>query len=433
MDLSGRLGDFAQVDQSLSALARGVVGSEILRIAADIRGLKAKGAVICNLTVGDFDPAQFAVPPSLLEGVRAALAAGHTNYPPSDGVVALREAVARFYARGLGLAYPVESVLITGGARPLLYGAYRTVLDPGDVVVYPVPSWNNNHYAYLCGARAIELAVGADTNFFPTAELLRPHLSVARLLLINSPLNPTGTVIDPEVLREICELVVEENHRRTRAGADARKALWLCYDQVYWQLVYGSESPPGRPVRHATPPEVCPDVAPYTILLDAASKSFAATGLRVGWAVMPPAARQRMGDLLGHVGAWAPKAEQVAMAALLDDASTVAAYLDVMRGRVQERLDRLAAGFQALRRDGYPVEVISPQGAIYLSVRVVMPGKSNEQIRKHLLDAAGFALVPFQAFGLKDDSGWFRISVGAVSLEEIDAALPRVRAALAKG
>jgi aspartate aminotransferase len=423
MDLVSKLGEPAAVDASLSALARGVVGSEILRIAAEIRALKAKGAEICNLTVGDFDPAQFPVPGALLEGVRAALAAGHTNYPPSDGVLTLREAVARFYARGLGLTYPVESVLITGGARPLLYGSYRTVLDPGDAVIYPVPSWNNNHYAYLCGARAIELPVGADTNFFPTAETLRPHLPHARLLLINSPLNPTGTVMDPQMLQKISEMVVEENRRRARAGADPQKALWLCYDQVYWQLTFGG-------ARHATPPEVCPDVAPYTIMLDAASKSFAATGMRVGWAVMPPAARQRMADLLGHVGAWAPKAEQVAMAALLDDQATIAAYHADMRARVRERLDRLALGFEAMRKDGLPVEVIAPQGAIYLSVRVALPGATNEATRKRLLDKAGFAVVPFQAFGLKQESGWFRISVGAVSMADIDAALPRVRATL---
>src|SRR6266436_120957 len=140
MNLTGKLGDPERVDASLSGLARGVVGSEILKIAAQIRALKAKGAEICNLTVGDFDPAYFPIPKALLEGVKAALDAGHTNYPPSDGVLALREAVARFYARGLDLTYPVESVLVTGGARPLLYGSYRTILDPGDVAVYPVPS-----------------------------------------------------------------------------------------------------------------------------------------------------------------------------------------------------------------------------------------------------------------------------------------------------
>ena len=151
--MTERLGERAVVDGSLSDLARGVVGSEILRIAAEIRALKAKGAEICNLTVGDFDPAQFPVQAKLLTGVQEALAAGHTNYPPSDGMLSLREAVARFYERRLGLKYPVESVLITAGARPLLYGAYLTVLDRGDSVLYPVPSWNNNHYD-ICRARA---------------------------------------------------------------------------------------------------------------------------------------------------------------------------------------------------------------------------------------------------------------------------------------
>jgi aspartate aminotransferase len=426
MNLTGKLGEPERVDASLSDLARGVVGSEILKIAAQIRALKAGGAEVCNLTVGDFDPTQFPIPAALLEGVKGSLDAGHTNYPPSDGVLALREAVARFYARGLDLAYPVESVLITGGARPLLYGTYRTVLDPGDTVVYPVPSWNNNHYAYLCGAKAIELPVRADANFFPTPDDLRPYIQsgTARLLMINSPLNPTGTVLDPEVLRQICELVVEENRRRAKAGGDARKALWLCYDQVYWQLTFGG-------ARHATPPEVCVDVAPYTIMLDAASKSFAATGLRVGWAVMPPAARQRMADILGHVGAWAPKAEQVAMAGFLDDEPAIAAYHTTMRARVRERLDALAKGFEAMRAEGLPVEVISPQGAIYLSVRIALPGHTNEATRRLLLDKAGFAVVAFQAFGLAEDSGWFRISVGAVAMAEIAAALPRVRAALA--
>src|SRR5580693_4943667 len=177
-----------EADAGLSSLARGVVGSEILRIAGEIRALKARGAAICNLTVGDFDPAYFPIPSELLEGTRAALAEGQTNYPPSDGVLALREAVVRFYARELGLSYPIESVLIAGGARPLLYGAYRTLVDPGDVTVYPVPSWNNNHYAYLTGARPIELPVSAEANFFPTADQIRPHVGEARLLCINSPL-----------------------------------------------------------------------------------------------------------------------------------------------------------------------------------------------------------------------------------------------------
>ena len=156
MNLADKLGPAATVDASLSDLARGVVGSEILRIAAEIRAAKAKGAQICNLTVGDFDPSQFPAPDALLDGMRKALAAGETNYPPSDGVVGLREAVAAYYAEHLGLSYPVESC-----SSPAARGRFSTVRtgpwSSRGRVVYPVPSWNNNHYAYLCGARAVEI------------------------------------------------------------------------------------------------------------------------------------------------------------------------------------------------------------------------------------------------------------------------------------
>ena len=180
----------------------------------------------------------------------------------------------------------------------------------------------------------------AESNFFPTVDDLRPHLGYARLILLNSPLNPTGTAIDPEVLRTICEAIVEENRRRERAGA---KAVWLCYDQVYWQLAFGG-------AKHVTPPEVCPDVAPYTIILDAASKSFAATGLRVGWAVMPPAARQRMADILGHVGAWAPRPSRWRWPRCSTTAPPSTPTSARCAPRVQQRLDRLAAGFAAMRQ-----------------------------------------------------------------------------------
>jgi aspartate aminotransferase len=411
---------------TVSTLARGVVGSEILKIAAEIRTLKARGVSICNLTVGDFDPAYFPIPEDLLEGTRRALAEGHTNYPPSDGVLALREAVVRLYTRELGLTYPVESVLVAAGARPLLYGTYKTLIDPGDVAVYSVPSWNNNHYAYLSGARAVEITVSVASNFFPTLEQLAPHMSVARLILINSPLNPTGTVIDPEELRKITVAVVEENERRKTTGA---RPLYLVYDQVYRTLTFGA-------AHHATPVSLVPESAPYVLLLDAASKAFCATGLRVGWGVMPPAIRKRMADILGHVGAWAPKPEQVAMARLLDSPATIDAFERGMKARIQDRLAALYEGFSAMKRDGLPVDMIAPQGAIYLSARFDFFGRpfrgksisTNEEIRHLLLDETGLAVVPFQAFGLKEETGWFRLSIGAVSMADIAEVLPRVRA-----
>jgi len=425
-DMGPLFSALADPDAGLSSLARGIVGSEILKISAQIRALKAKGAVLCNLTVGDFDPAYFPIPKELLEGTRAALAAGHTNYPPSDGVLALREAVVRLYEREWGLKFPLDSVLIAGGARPLLYGAYKTLITPGDIAVYPVPSWNNNHYSVLTGARAVELAVTPESNFFPTLEQLRPHLKKARLLCLNSPLNPTGTAIDRNLLQQIALEVLEENKRRQTSGGD--RPLYLVYDQVYWTLTYGA-------IKHVTPLELVPELAPYTLLLDAISKAFCATGLRVGWAVMPPAIRRHMMDILGHVGAWAPKAEQVAVAALLDAPEKTQAFQAELKTKLKARLDALYEGFIAMKRDGFPVDAVAPQGAIYLSARFNLFGKNlrghdirtNEQIRHLLLEEAGVAVVPFQAFGLKEDTGWFRLSVGAVSMEEIAAIFPRLR------
>lgn len=415
--------DAARADASHSAIAQGLHGSEILKIATEVRAMQAAGRTVCNLTVGDFDPKQFSPPPILLDAIAAALRAGQTNYPPSDGVIELRKAVARYYRNELGLDYPLESVLIASGARPILYGTYATVLDPGDKVVYPVPSWNNNHYVHLCGAVGVPLPVRREDNFFPTGTTLRPHLHDARLLVLNSPLNPTGTVIDAAQLAELATMVVEENARRLH---DGRKLLFLLYDQVYWTLTHGD-------ARHRTPMELVPACTPYVILLDAISKSFAATGLRVGWAVGPPPLIARMRDLLGHVGAWAPRPEQVATAQLLDAEAERAAWERTFHAGIRQRLQLLHDGLRAMADDGLPVAVIEPQGAIYLSARFDLIGRgmqTNEEIRRYLLEGAGAAMVPFQAFGLHEETGWFRLSVGAVSPQEIEAMLPRLRQAL---
>lgn len=420
-------GDAASAEKlGLSACAMGLIGSEILKIAGEIRAMMAAGKTICNLTVGDFAPKEFRIPEALETAVIEALRAGQTNYPPSDGMLELRRAVVELYERELGLSYPIETVVVASGARPIIYAAYRAVVDPGDEVLYPLPSWNNNHYCHLVGATKVEVETGPATNFLPTAAQLRPHIRTARMLALNSPLNPTGTVLGKEQLREIVEVVAEENRRRSAAG---ERTLCLLWDQVYWALTFGG-------AHHHTPPELVPESAGWTIFVDGISKSFAATGLRVGWTVAPPLVAARMKDILGHVGAWAPRAEQLGAAQLIENSDAVREYHAQMIPAVRARLDRLHDGLIAMKTDGLPCDAISPQGAIYLSARFDLIGKSidgatfttNDAIRHLLLEEAGFAVVPFQAFGRFRDDGWMRLSVGAVSLEQIDDALPRLRA-----
>jgi aspartate aminotransferase len=413
-------------DRSLSQLALGLTGSEILRISGQIRTLSEAGHDICNLTVGDFSPKEFRIPKVLEDLIAEAFAKGETNYPPSDGTKELRQAVIRYYDDVLGLKYPIESTLIAGGARPIIFAAYAAVVDPGDKVVYPIPSWNNNHYVYLMRGVSVEIPVGPETNFLPTADLLRPHIRDARMICICTPLNPTGTVMAKEEVERIARLVVEENERRAAAG---ERALLILWDQVYWMLTFGAS-------RHYSPPQLVPESMPYTIFVDGISKAFAATGLRVGWVVAPPPITAKMRDILGHVGAWAPRPEQIAIAKFLGMRAAIDEFHETMIRELQLRLDLLYDRIAAMGREGLPIRAIAPQGAIYLSVQVDLIGRggitTNEQIRKILLDDAGFAVVPFQAFGLPQETGWFRLSVGAVSPAQIEAGLARVRDVLAR-
>ena len=408
--------------RGLSTMARGLVGSEILKIASEIRLKQQAGQQIANFTVGDFSSKEFPIPERLRDGILRALAAGETNYPPSDGVLRLREAVRAFWGERLRLDVPLESIVIAGGSRPVIYAAFRAVVEPGDTVVYPVPSWNNNHYCHLVGARGVAIETRAEDGFLPTAASLQPHLKTARMIALCTPLNPAGTVLAPDEVHRITEAVVAENRRRDQAG---EKPLYLLYDQVYWMLTFGA-------ARHETPVHAVPEAARYTIFVDGISKAFAATGVRVGWAVGPKAVIAAMRDVLGHVGAWAPRAEQVATAELLRDGAAVDAYLHAHKGGLQARLDALHTGFSRMKAAGLPVRDIPPQGAIYLSVQFSLRNRSNDEVRRYLLDEAGFAMVPFQAFGFEGEGGWFRLSVGAVSVKDVESAMPRVEAALRK-
>ncbi len=419
----------AQTSSRLSAVSRELSGSTILKIFAEVRALAAAGADVVNLTVGDFCSAS-RVPDSAAAPRWNSRCApgGRVNYPPASGVDALRAAIQRLYQRSFGTIYPIESILVTAGSRPPIYSLFRSVVDKGDAVVFGVPSWNNEFYCQLNGARAVPVACDASTNFLPTATMLAPHLRGARLLALNSPLNPTGTVFQPEVLGEICDAVIEENGRR---GAGERP-LFMMYDQVYWMITVGGAA-------HADPLSLRPGIAPYLVSVDGISKAFASTGLRVGWALGPPDIIRAMTDVVAHTGAWAPRPEQIGTARFLCNAPAVDAYVAGMRRDAGARLDALAKGLLAMRASGLPVDCVAPQGAIYVSAQFDLVGKrtpdgdrleTNEHIRSYLLHAAGCAMVPFQAFGTSGETGWFRISIGIVSVAQIEALLPRPRAAV---
>jgi aspartate aminotransferase len=414
----------------VSVLAQNLHGSEIIKIAGEINELKKQGQNIANLTIGDFDADIYPIPTELKEGIIDAYNHNQTNYPPADGVLSLRESVSAFLKSRMGLEYTSNQILISGGSRPLIYSAYLALVDPGDKVVFPTPSWNNNHYCDLTGAEAILVETRAEKNFMPTADEIRPHLKGATLLALCSPLNPTGTMFDKKDLEEICDLVIAENKSR---GA-GEKPLYIMYDQIYAQLTFGEH-------KHFDPVTLRPELKDYTVFIDGGSKCFAATGVRVGWGFGPTEIVNHMKAIVGHMGAWSPKAEQVAMAEYLKNDGLVNTYLDKLKSDIRASLSTLHEGVQQLKAEGFNVDSIEPMGAIYLTVKVDYIGKTtpdgkvlnnSADVNFFLIKEAGVAFVPFSAFGTGEEITWFRASVGASTLEDIQQMIPRIREALAK-
>jgi len=412
----------------LSHLSQTLIGSEIVKLGGEIRDRIRKGERIYNFTVGDFDPQIFPIPQELEDAIVEAYRNHYTNYPPGEGALELREAVSAFVKAYQGLDYNTDEILIASGGRPLIYALFRAVCDKGDKVIYAVPSWNNNHYVHFVEAEHVVVEARPENNFMPTADDIRPHVSDATFLALCSPQNPTGTTFRKEELQAICDLVVEENARR----GDDRKKLYVMFDQMYWHLTYDG-------IQHYDPVSLNPAMREYTVYIDAISKVFASTGVRVGWSLGPAALLNKVKAILSHVGAWAPMAEQKGLTKFLGQREAIDRYLDHFRSELSERLRRIYNGFIALKEEGYQVDAVSPEAAIYLTIRIDLVGQTapdgtqlhtQADVTSYLLQYASLAVVPFYAFGADKNSSWYRLSVGTCKKEEIDEMLGKLGSAL---
>src|SRR5579875_1270913 len=338
----------------LSHLSETLIGSEIVKLGGEIRERIRKGERIYNFTVGDFDPQIFPIPKGLEDAIVEAYRNRFTNYPPGEGSLELRQAVSAFAKKYQGLDYNTDEILIASGGRPLIYALFRAVCDKGDKIIYAVPSWNNNHYVHFVEGEHVVIEAKAENNFMPTAEDLKPHIKEACFLALCSPQNPTGTTFRKEELQAICDLVVEENKRRS----DDQKKLYVMFDQMYWHLTYNG-------IKHYDPVSLNPEMRNYTVYIDAISKVFASTGVRVGWSLGPAFLLNKMKAILSHVGAWAPMAEQKALTKFLSQTDAINSYLSHFKSELEERLQRIYKGFIKLKQEGYNVDAVAPEAAIY--------------------------------------------------------------------
>lgn len=412
----------------VSKLAENIIGSEIIKLAAEVNEKIKNGETIYNMTIGDFNPKVFPIPTELKQYIIEEYEADQTNYPAADGMLELRQAVSSLLKQRGGLDYKPDEILIAGGARPIIYSIFKALVDAGDTVIFAVPSWNNNHYTYLNMAKAVVIEASPDTYFMPTAANIAPHIQSANLVALCSPQNPTGTVFTKEGLTEICDLILTENKRR---GAEA-KPVYLMYDQIYWALMLNG-------VQHFDPVTLRPEMKNYTVFVDGISKSLAATGVRVGWSMGPKFIIDKMKAILTHVGAWAPKAEQLASARYLNQLDKYDAFLNVQREKINARLQGFYKGFQLLKAAGHPVDAIAPQAAIYLTIQLALHGKktasgellsTTKDVTRYVLDEAKIAVVPFYAFGANADSTWYRLSVGTCKAEDVEKAIHSLKGAL---
>ncbi len=206
------------------------------------------------------------------------------------------------------------------------------------------------------------------------------------------------------------------------------------YDQIYSVLTYGQ-------TKHYDPVSLRPAMREYTIFIDGISKSLAATGVRVGWSFGPRLIIDKMKAILSHVGAWAPKAEQVATAEYLKNKKAVNSFLEQFKQSIDDRLHGFYNGFMELKKAGYNVEAIAPQAAIYLTINFDLKGKktssgkilsTQKEVTQYILDEAKLAVVPFSAFGSSDDSPWYRLSVGTCTTEEIPEVFSNLKKVLSQ-
>jgi aspartate aminotransferase len=419
-----------KMNGDLSQLANTLIGSEIVKLGGEIKQKIKQGEKIYNFTIGDFDSSIFPIPKKLEQEIIEAYKNKFTTYPPADGILALRESVSKFIKEREDLDFNTNEILIAAGGRPLIYALYRALVDKGDKVIYSVPSWNNNHYVHFTEGRHEVIEASPENNFMPLAEDIKPHIKDGVLIALCSPLNPTGTVFKKEELEKICDMVLEENERRS----EEEKKLYVMYDQMYWMLTYGDTV-------HYNPVSLRPEMKNYTIFIDGISKAFAATGVRVGWALGPQHVLAKMKAINSHVGAWSPMAEQHATAKFLLMNDTVDEYLSNYKKELEERLQLIYEGFQQLKSEGFSVDACAPQAAIYLTIQLNLASRTTNngdllstqsKVTSYILNEAKLAVVPFYAFGAPKDSDWYRLSVGTCKKEEIPAMLGQLREALQK-
>jgi aspartate aminotransferase len=362
------------------------------------RALEAQGRHVIHLQLGEPD---FDTPEHIVEAGVEALRSGETHYTPAAGIPQLREAIAREISKTRGIVVGPDNVVVTPGGKPIMFFVIMALAGPGDEVIYPDPGFPiYESVINFVGATPVPLKLREEQGFsFAPEELAALVTERTRLVIINSPHNPTGGIVSGEALDELARLAVERD-------------FIVMSDEIYSRILYDGthESITTRP-----------GMLDRTVILDGFSKTFAMTGWRLGYGVMPVPLAQQVTRLAINCNSCVPAFTQLAgVAALTGPQEPV----ERMVAEFRRRRDAIVAGLN----DIPGITCLTPPGAFYVFPNITAFGQDSATVANRLLNDGGVALVGGTAFGQAGE-GYLRLSY-ANSLENINLALERMRETL---
>ena len=382
-------------------------GEGALAVFSRAKELEKQGRSIIHLELGepDFHPAA-----PVVDAVRAAVVEGRDRYVSPRGIPALREAIAAYLKRTRGLDVPAEQVLIAPGCKMALALAMMALIEPGDEVLYPDPGFPiYPSFTRGLGATAVPFLLEEKNQFQPDiAEIAAKITPRTKVLIFNSPNNPTGTVFNNETLAQLARLAVKND-------------LWIMADEIYARILFSCEYQSIYAL---------PGMAERTIIIDGFSKSFAMTGWRLGYAVAPTELIDAMDLLVLNTFTCTAEFTQVAAVEALQDSTNA---VDAMVTEYRKRRDLFVTKLNAI--PGFRCQ--TPEGAFYAWVNIEDTGLPAEEVARILLEEAGVAGIAGAAFG-PAGKNYLRFSLVSSrhlleeALERIERVATRWRAAVSR-
>ncbi|MFN4985383.1 MAG: pyridoxal phosphate-dependent aminotransferase [Ignavibacteria bacterium] len=367
------------------------------------RALEAQGKSVVHLEIGEPD---FDTPPNIIQAAKDALDKGFTHYGPAAGLPEARKAVADYINKTRGYdIWDADHVVITPGAKPIMFYGMMAIIDPGDEVIYPNPGFPiYESVINFLGAKPVPLPLREDKEFrFDVGDLEARITPKTRMVILNTPQNPTGGILTREDLEQIAELAIKHN-------------LIVLSDEIYSQVTYGD-------FKHTSITEF-EGMQERTIILDGFSKTFAMTGWRLGYGLFPKEMAKVVAKLQTNCTSCTSSFSQIAGIEALDDRTLP--YVDVFLKEFERRRDAIVDGLNQI--PGFRCH--KPHGAFYVFPNIEATGMTSQEAADFLLYEAGVACLSGTAFGAHGE-GFIRFSY-ANSIEKINDALNRISEAMKK-